>query len=265
MLAGDVASSWHNTVNPRDVNFDQRVSASDLLTVVNELLRNGSRALNADEATPLSSVGGSSKPKFIDVNNDSRVSVADALMIVNALLVDKDMLVQTIVTDLAGTEITQISVGSQFKLQTIVQDIRNPPQPQTSFQGVFAAGADISYDSALSSIDTGQTVEFGSFFSLIQDSSLQQGRIVGYASTSSGTGPGNDPQFLFSVVLTASAPGIQSFMPMLDTTDPDHEYGMYLVDPPFPSDAIEFVGDTLEILDLTGRLGGQRLAERRRH
>jgi hypothetical protein len=249
MLAGDTVSAWHNPLIAGDVNFDQRVSASDLLVVVNDLLRNGSRSLANEEAVPLSATTGSPRPRYIDVNNDNRVSVADVMTVVNALLATNNMRVQTIVTDLAGNEITSISVGSQYLLKTFVTDIRNPPQSQTKFQGVFSAGADIVYNSALSSIDTAQTVQFGSFFSLIQEANLQQGRVVGYASTDSAQGPGNAPQFLFSVMLTAQAGGTQTFTPQLYTSNPDNEYNMYLIDPPFDTSTIEFVGDTLEIID----------------
>jgi hypothetical protein len=249
MLAGDTVSAWHNPLIAGDVNFDQRVSASDLLVVVNDLLRNGSRSLANEEAVPLSATSGSPRPRYIDVNNDNRVSVADVMTVVNDLLATNNMRVQTIVTDLAGNEITSISVGSQYLLKTFVTDIRNPPQSQTRFQGVFSAGADIVYDSALSSIDDTQTVQFGSFFSLIQEADLQQGRVVGYASTDSAQGPGNAPQFLFSVVLTAQAGGTQTFTPQLYTSNPDNEYNMYLIDPPFDTSTIEFVGDTLEIID----------------
>ena len=252
MLAGDVATSWHNELYPRDVNFDQRVTTSDLLVVINELLRNGPHTLQADQATPLSSSAGAPRPRFVDVNNDNRVSVADALMVVNELLATNNMLVTTIVTDLSDIPITQIAVGAQFKLQTIVQDIRTPPVQQNG-QGVFSAGVDISFESNLSFIDTTQTVVFNDDFDLIQDASLQQGRVVGYASHGGGAGPNsNNPQFLFSVILTATQPGLQNFTPVLDTTDPDHEYGLYLMDPPFPTDTIQFVGDTLEILALPG-------------
>lgn len=250
MLAGDTTSAWHNTLMAGDVNFDQRVSPSDLLVVVNELLRNGSHSLATEGATPLSALAGGERPRYFDVNNDNRVSVADVMVVVNELLATNNMQVKTIVTDLAGNEITSISVGAQFKLQTIVTDIRNPPESTPSRQGVFSAGADILYSSALSSIDTGQTVDFGAFFGLIQDSDLQQGRVVGYASTSSAQGPGNAPQFLFSVILTATAGGTQVFTPTLYTSNPDNEYNMYLIDPPFPTDTIEFVGDTLEIIDV---------------
>ncbi len=251
MLAGDIVSSWHNALNPRDVNFDQRITTSDLLVVVNELLRNGPHTLQADQATPLSSVPGSPKPRYVDVNNDGRVTVADALMVVNELLADNNMLVSTIVTDLADNPITQISVGAQFKLQTFVQDIRNPPVMESG-QGVFAAAADITFNSSLTTIDTSQTVVFGDRFGSVNDTTLQQGRVIGWASDTATNGPGNDPQLLFSVILTAAQPGLQTFTPMLDTTDPNHEYLMRLIDGEVPQETIVFEGDTLEILALPG-------------
>jgi hypothetical protein len=157
------------------------------------------------------------------------------------------MRVQTLVTDLAGNEISSIPVGDQFKVQTYVTDIRNPPQPRTDFQGVFSAGADIGFNAALSFLDTAQTVDFGSFFSLIQEVDLTQGRVMGYGSTSSARGPGNAPQFLFAFVLTATAPGVQVFTPQVDLL-PDHEYNMYLVDPPLPISGVTFIGDSLQIV-----------------
>ncbi len=248
MLAGDVASSWHNSLNPRDVNFDQRVTTSDLMVVVNELLRNGAHSLAADQATPLTSTTGASHPRYLDVNGDDRVSAADALMVVNALLTTNDMLISTSVTDLAGNPITEISVGAQYKLQTIVQDIRNPPNV---LGGVFAAATKISYDSGLSTIDTGQTVQFGSFFGFTQASNLQQGQVVGWAvSNSFDQAPGTDPQFLFSVVLTASAAGVETFTPMVDDTDPNHENLLYGDDNPIT--AVQFEGTTLNIVALPG-------------
>src|SRR3569832_708486 len=83
MLAGDTVSAWHNPLIAGDVNFDQRVSASDLLVVVNDLLRNGSRSLANEEAVPLAATSGSPRPRYIDVNNDNRVSVADVMTVVN--------------------------------------------------------------------------------------------------------------------------------------------------------------------------------------
>jgi hypothetical protein len=248
LLAGDIVSGWHNTLNPSDVNFDQRVNATDLLAVFNDLLTNGSRGLSVDEATPLSSTPGAPRPSFVDVTGDNRVNTADALAVINQLLADPVLRISTIVTDLSGNEITQVSVGEQFMLRTIVQDVRDPAPTNPTHRGVNSAAADIFFDSALSSIDTTQTPDVGSFFNLSSDFTLTQGRVIGFAGSGSFTGPGNDPQYLFSVVLTATAAGIQTFTPTLDTTSPDHVNGVYTATTPLPPENVVFVGDTLEIV-----------------
>jgi len=248
MLAGDIVSGWHNTLYPTDVNFDQRVNTSDLLAVFNDLLRNGARGLSVDQATPLSSTPGAPRPAFVDVTGDGRVNTADALAVINQLLAEPILRISTVVTDLSGNEITQISVGQQFKLQTIVQDIRDPAPTNPTHRGVNSAAADIFFNSSLSSINTSQTPEVGAFFNLSSDFTLAQGRVIGFAGSGNLTGPGNDPQFLFSVVLTATAAGIQTFTPTLDTTNLDHVNGVYTATTPLPPENVVFVGDTLEII-----------------
>src|SRR3569832_1629138 len=83
MLAGDTVSAWHNPLIAGDVNFDQRVSASDLLEVVNDLLRIGSRSMANDEAVAVSASSGSTRPRYIVVNYVFRVSFADVMSVVN--------------------------------------------------------------------------------------------------------------------------------------------------------------------------------------
>ena len=155
------------------------------------------------------------------------------------------MQVWTIATDLAGNPITSITVGQQFKIETIVQDVRDPV---AQFPGVFSAAADVTFNSAISSIDTGQTVTFGSIFDLLDSASLSQGEVIGYGATSSLTAPGNDPQLLFSVVAMATGVGTQSFSPAFDLTV-GHDSQLFGLDTPLTPDEITFVGGTLEILN----------------
>jgi hypothetical protein len=157
------------------------------------------------------------------------------------------MRVHTLTTDLSSNPIASTEVGEQYRLLIYATDIRDPV---VSAPGVFAAVANVQFDPSLSSIDVNQSVVFGSFFNFIQDATLAPGSALGYASTSSGMGPGNPaPQFLFSVVLTATAPGLQTFTPMFDNSDPDYENLMYLVDPPEPlPQQVEYVGSTLQII-----------------
>jgi hypothetical protein len=252
LLAADLVSGWHNSYNPQDVNFDQRVTSSDLLIVINDLLINGSRALPAETATPLSSQSGSAKPQFLDVTNDGRLNASDAMSVINALLTDEVMSITTVITDMNDNPITSVSVGSQFKLVTYAQDIRNPPPANPNFRGVFSAGVQIDFSSTLTTLDVNQTVQFGLTFDLTPQATLQSNRIIGWGASTATTGPGNAPQKLFTVVMTAVQPGTQTFIASFDST-PDHDNNLYVhPDVPLPQDDVYFQGATLEILGQAG-------------
>jgi len=69
--------SWHNAVQPVDVNNDRFVSPVDALAVIN--------VLNSIGPHRLRSFIDPSPPPFIDVNNDGWVTAADALGVINYL------------------------------------------------------------------------------------------------------------------------------------------------------------------------------------
>jgi hypothetical protein len=67
---------WQNKLNPLDVNNDGFVSPLDILAVINEVNRGGSRALD--------DIGPTQDPKnYVDANGDGWVSPLDALVIMN--------------------------------------------------------------------------------------------------------------------------------------------------------------------------------------
>ncbi|MCA9213317.1 MAG: carboxypeptidase regulatory-like domain-containing protein [Planctomycetales bacterium] len=69
---------WQNSKNRVDVNNDEALSPIDALLVINDLIKNGPRALSATTA--------SVPPPFIDVSGDNFVSSIDALQVINALI-----------------------------------------------------------------------------------------------------------------------------------------------------------------------------------
>ena len=71
------ASAWHNAVMPLDVNGSGRLSATDALAVVSDLLLSGVRPVPPDAGTPLF---------YVDTNNDSMVTPRDALVVIRQLL-----------------------------------------------------------------------------------------------------------------------------------------------------------------------------------
>jgi hypothetical protein len=74
----DETLSYHNSVEPRDVNGDRRVSALDALVVINEVNARGSRTL-PNPPVP-------KQPwSYYDVNNDGRISALDVLGVINYL------------------------------------------------------------------------------------------------------------------------------------------------------------------------------------
>lgn len=239
-------SPWQNPYNPRDVNNDLRVSPSDALVIVNDLLANGAHALESAEVAPLAATQNVGPMRYVDVNGDSRVTPADLLIVVNELQDVELMRIQVIPTDLDGNVISTIAAGEQYKLQAVATDIRDPA---AELPGVFAAGVDVSFNPTFSSIDTGQAVEFNGFFNLVHTATLSSNRVIAYVSTSNTTPPGNDPQMLWSVVLTATGSGTQMFLPQFDTDD-FHETLLYGLDPviPLTADEIDFVPATLDVV-----------------
>lgn len=246
MLAADVVSApWHNALNPADVNGDHRVSPFDAILVINDILSNGVRTLDPQSVSPLTGSSDSEPRYYHDASGDNRISPFDLLIVVNELIDSELIELRTFTTDLNDVPISTIEVGMDYKLHTEVRDIRDPV---AQFPGVFAAAADVRFDAALSSVDTGQDLVFDDFFNELEPSVLNPGQVSAAGFSGSLTPPGNAPQPLWSVVLTATAAGTQTFTPM-PTDNPDHEYlllgdtGGIMLD---PTD-VHFVGSTLEI------------------
>jgi len=89
LLAGDVASPWHNDQLSGDVNGDGVISPIDVLTILNELNAGGPRALAS--ADGFISLGGESEsptqsdPPFVDANADNFLTSSDALAALGAM------------------------------------------------------------------------------------------------------------------------------------------------------------------------------------
>ena len=131
LLAAD--SSLHNRLIPEDVNKDFNVSPLDAMLVINALHR---RATGSGE-------GEASTNKFLtDVSGDGIVSPLDAMLVINQLNAegeDDKLVSYTLqITNLSGTPITTIPVGSEFLVKVFAQDLRG-----ATATGVGSAGFDI--------------------------------------------------------------------------------------------------------------------------
>ncbi len=249
MLAADtgVAAPWHNSLNALDVNHDAMVSPLDALTIVNDLLANGAHAVPAQSVSPLAAMSGSSTNiSFLDVNGDNLVSPLDLINVINALTTTPQVDIHTFATDLAGNPIATIAVGSDFRIETDVQDIRNPA---AQFQGVFSAYLNVSYNSSFALIAPGTNVNFDPFFAVARTSDVSTAGLINQTGASSGslTAPGSGVQKLWSVVIHATAAGLETLTPTFDATV-GHDVSLYSSNVAVPADAIQFRGGQIQIV-----------------
>ncbi|HUG70513.1 MAG TPA: dockerin type I domain-containing protein [Pirellulaceae bacterium] len=73
-----VRSIWQNPDNPNDINSDERISPLDVLLLLNELSKNGSRELEMPSPGEESSL-------YYDVDGDGHISPKDAIILINCL------------------------------------------------------------------------------------------------------------------------------------------------------------------------------------
>lgn len=168
---------------------------------------------------------------------------------VNIVVSSALMSIRAIATDLSGTPISSITVGSQFEIQLIVQDVRDPVAP---FPGVFSAFANLSYDPALSTVDPAQSLTFGSFFSVAHTFDLSSpGSILGAGAASGSLTPpitGNAPQFLWSVVATATGIGGQTLTLSFDH-GAGHDLTLYGLNDKLSEQDVEFIDGLIDVLN----------------
>jgi hypothetical protein len=156
--------------------------------------------------------------------------------------------ISVVPTDLGGTLITSIAPGEDFLLQAIVQDVRDPP-PEPISEGVFAGFLNVTYDPSLASIAPAAALVYDPFFIVARTGDVSTQGLVSGAGALSGflLAPGNDPQPLWNVLVTATSPSVVSFTPSFDTIA-GHEVLVFGHDDPVLESEIDFVGSALTIV-----------------
>lgn len=165
-------------------------------------------------------------------------------------------------TDMSGAPITSIPVGSDFKLQATVSDLRvfpdgfNPDYPPTAPTGTFASYDDVTFDPSHVAVDG--AISYGSLFTNGQtpDSDVfatpglldEIGAFADFSTFFTGT---PSPSLLFSVPFTANASGDVNFA--LDPADilPAHFSLLFGLNSGVPVDKIDFVNATIHVDSLS--------------
>ncbi len=144
LLAADLGLMHHNHLIAEDVSGDFRVTPLDALLVINALNKGGTRSLGGGGEGESTGNGRSFAPK-IDVSGDNILSALDILRVINKLNAEgeSDNLMQYTyqITNLAGEPITSnsVNVGETFRVDVLVQDLRDPEDAQ----GIFFASTDL--------------------------------------------------------------------------------------------------------------------------
>lgn len=168
-----------------------------------------------------------------------------------------------VATDLNGSPIDQITVGSQFQIRGFVQDLRTTGTDL----GVFAAYEDVLYSSNLVSPvssnsndpDLGFEVSFGANYQRVREGDIRTpGLINELGAVSTGDLPlGNGEQLLFIVTMTANSVGQASFIADPADISPLHDTLTYEPVTAVGFDLIRYGFDTLNIVSSSGGGSGE--------
>jgi large repetitive protein len=171
---------------------------------------------------------------------------------------DDDVLIRLVATDLAGTPITAVQQGQEFKIDVYVDDLRFSTGNTGVAAGVFAAYTDLLYNLQLVSTVAGPPgerfdfdVDFFNDFTVFQTGNATvPGIIDEFGATIDRQSINNpDPVRMASITFSARSPGIARFL--ADPSDVKPEGDTLLFDTPgnaVPIEKIRYQGTSIEIV-----------------
>lgn len=146
-------------------------------------------------------------------------------------------------TDLNGTPISQINIGSTFQLRATVEDLR----PTASRTGVFSAYEDIVFDGSLA---TATGITHSTVYGQGAAGTITAGLLDEVGSFAASIQPlGPNPQLLYTVTLTANRSGTLTFTGNQPDVSPQHDLGVYGQDGRVPFDEVNYGLASLAILN----------------
>lgn len=145
-------------------------------------------------------------------------------------------------TDLQGNPISTISVGQQFLLNMVAVDARLFSRP-----GVFAAYADVLFDSDLIRPVPGSTITFSDDFTVQRKGSFAPGLINELGAVSNVLQATSDPENLIATIrMEALASGTVNIRSE-PADESDSEFLLYFEDDRLPAEAVLYGSTTLAI------------------
>ncbi|MEZ6137699.1 MAG: Ig-like domain-containing protein [Pirellulaceae bacterium] len=166
-------------------------------------------------------------------------------------------------TDLNGTPIDSITVGSQFQLRGFVDDLR----VSGTDLGIFAAYQDVLYSSTLvtpvasttNDPNLGFRIQFGTDYQRVREGDIRNPGVINeVGSVSTGDNAlGPDEKLQFIITMTANAVGQASFIGDPADISPLHDTLTYEPVSPVSFDLIRYGFDTINITSPGGIGNGE--------
>ena len=153
------------------------------------------------------------------------------------------------VTNLSAQGISQISVGEDFYVRALVQDVRATSLTPEENAGVFAAYMDVLFDSTLA--EAAGSVQYASAYTNAKAGSVTPGLLDEVGATSTSLSPlDTSERELFRIRMTATGGGELSFVADAADVSPQHDVLVFGGTAAVDELDIQFIdSQTVEVLD----------------
>jgi VCBS repeat-containing protein len=221
--------------NDTDIEGDALTAILDTAPVNGELTLNPNGSFSY---TPAAGFTGSDSFTYMASDGQADSNLATVTLVVAPSGPQVTFRLQT--TDLTGTPISEIAVGSSFLLEVFVQDT----SPERN--GVFAAYLDISYQTALAAVN-GNLI-FTETYPNGLSGITSVGGLIDEAGAFDGFNRlGGDELLLLTVPLRARDGGVVTFVGSPADTSPNHDVLLFDDTVPIPVDSIDYGSVSLTI------------------
>ncbi len=240
----------NSTANALDVLENDLASADGgspdltITAVTTSTSEGGSASISGDGRfllyTPAVGFTGTDTLMYTITDADGETSEATVTILVENI--DPVARLRLAVTDSAGNDIDEVTIGRPFQLRVFAQDLREDPL------GVFSAYLDVLVEN-FELIEL-SNLTFGSDYANARDGELQGGLINEAGATDGQTPLGGSERLLFSVDVMPLAPGEVTFIGEPADILPLHAVTLFGVDENVPTTLVSYGSDMVTIINV---------------
>ncbi len=242
-----LANSASNALDVLDNDLGSATGGANglmITAVTTTTTEGGSASISGDGRfllyTPAVGFSGSDTLMYTITDADGEMSEATVTITVENI--DPLARLRLSVTDSAGNDINEVTIGRPFQLRGYTQDLRDNPL------GVFSAYLDVLIEN-FELIEL-SNLTFGSDYGNARDGELQGGLIDEVGATDGETPLGGMERLLFTVDVVPLAPGVVSFIGEPADIIPLHAVTLFGVDENLPTTLVSYGSDMVTIINV---------------